>query len=147
MPSGRAKVRRSMARLSRIAVALAVTIIALLAVGTYADSVFDWEETIGLCNVPVRSVVPNPKGKLSAVVFEVYCGPIPPFNTHVSLVPSGKVFSRKRNPDFLVLGGSYNLAVQWTGKSSLDVSVPATAKVFKNDTSAGPVTINYRPVL
>ncbi len=124
-----------------------VTIAALFAVGAYADSTFDWEEAIGLCRVPVTSTTPDPKGKWSAVVFEVYCGPVPPFNTHVSLVPNGKEFSRKRNPDFLVLGGSHKLAVQWTGESSLDVNLPATAKVFKNETSVGPVTINYRPVL
>ena len=78
---------------------------------------------------------------------EVYCGPIPPFNTQVSLALKDKTFSRKRNPAFLVLGGSYNLTVQWTGESSLDVSIPATAKVLKNETSVGPVTVNYRPVL
>jgi hypothetical protein len=120
---------------------------ALLAAGTYIDSVFDWEQAIGLCNVPVRSTTPDSNGKLLAVVFEVYCGPIPPDNTHMSLAPKDKVFSRKRNPDFLVLAGSHDLAVQWTGEFALEVSMPATAKVFKNETSAGPVTITYRPVL
>jgi hypothetical protein len=131
----------------KIVVSLAATIAALLAVWTYVDSVFDWEEAIGLCNVPVRSTTPDPKGKLVAVVFEVYCGPIPPFNTQLSLSPKDRAFSRKRNPAFLVLGGSYNLTVQWTGESSLAVSMPATAKVFKNETSVGPVTVNYSPVL
>jgi hypothetical protein len=131
----------------RILVLLAATIAALLAVCAYVDSVFDWEEAIGLCNVPVRSTTPDPKGKLSAVVFEVHCGPIPPLNTQVSLSLKDKAFSRKRNPAFLVLGGSFNLTVQWTGESSLAVSVPATAKVFKNEASVGPVTVNYSPVL
>ena len=136
-----------MTRRLRIAASLGATIAALLAVWTYVDSAFDWEGAIGLCNVPVRSATPDPKGKLSAVVFEVYCGPIPPFNTQVSLALKDKTFSRKRNPAFLVLGGSYNLTVQWTGESSLDVSIPATAKVLKNETRVGPVTVNYRPVL
>jgi len=136
-----------MPRMLKIAFSLAVTLAALFAAGTYVDSVFDWEEAIGLCNVPVRSTTPDPEGKLSAVVFEVYCGPIPPLNTHVSLFPAGKTFSRKRSADFLVLGGSYNLSIQWTGASSLDVGVPAMAKVYKNETRVGPVTVNYRPVL
>src|ERR1700755_2396717 len=104
-----------MPRIRRIAIASAAAMAALLAAGTYIDSVFDWEQAIGLCNVPVRSTTPDRNGKLSAVVFEVYCGPVPLDNTHVSLVPKDKVFSRKHNPDFLVLAGSHDLAVQWTG--------------------------------
>jgi hypothetical protein len=136
-----------MLRMLRITLASVAAIAALLAAGTCIDSGFDWEQAIGLCNVPVRSTTSDPNGKLSAVVFEVYCGPMPPDNTHVSLVPKDKVFSRKRNPDFLVLAGSHDLAVQWTGELALEVSIPATARVFKNETSVGPVTVIYRPAL
>ena len=120
---------------------------ALLAILTYVDSTFDWESAAGLCDVPVRGVTPDPSGKLSAVVFEVYCGPIPPLNTHVSLVPNGWTFSRKRNVDFLVLDGSHNLKIQWTGESTLDIRLPALAKVFKHETQVGHVKVTYTPAL
>ena len=136
-----------MKRGMRIVAWLAATVALLAAVGICVDSVFDWESAVRLCKVPVRSVIPSPNGKQSVVVFEVYCGPVPPENTHASVVSADMAFSWKRNPSFLVLGGSYNLAVQWTGESSLQVNVPATAKVFKNEASVGQVTANYRPVL
>ncbi|WP_334419839.1 MULTISPECIES: hypothetical protein [unclassified Bradyrhizobium] len=120
---------------------------ALLATLAYVDSTFDWESTVGLCDVPVTSAKPDPSGKLSAIVFEVYCGPIPPLNTHVSLVPNGRTFSRKRNVDFLVLDGSHDLKVQWTGDSTLDIGLPALAKVFKRETRVGHVTVTYTPAL
>jgi hypothetical protein len=120
---------------------------ALLAILFYVDSSYDWESAVGLCHVPVTSVTPDPSGKLSAVVFEVYCGPAPPSNTHVSLIPNGRTFSRKRDVDFLMLGGSYRLPIQWTGESTLEIGLPAQAKVFKRETQVGHVTVNYRPIL
>jgi hypothetical protein len=54
--------------------------VALLAILPYVDSAYDWESAVGLCHVPVTSATPDPSGKLSAVVFEVYCGPLPPAN-------------------------------------------------------------------
>jgi hypothetical protein len=120
---------------------------ALLAILPYVDSAYDWERAVGLCHVPVTSATPDPSGKLSAVVFEVYCGPLPPANTPVSLVPNGRTFSRKRNVDFLVLDGSVDLKVQWIGESSLNVGLPALAKIFKRETQVGPVTVIYTPVL
>jgi hypothetical protein len=121
--------------------------VALLAILPYVDSAYDWESAVGLCHVPVTSATPDPSGKLSAVVFEVYCGPLPPANTPVSLVPNGRTFSRKRNVDFLVLDGSVDLKVQWIGESSLNVGLPALAKIFKRETQVGPVTVIYTPVL
>jgi hypothetical protein len=119
---------------------------AVLAILSYVDSTYDWESAVGLCHVPVTSVPPDPTGKLSAVVFEVSCGPVPPSNTHVSLVPNGRTFSRKRDVDFLVLGGSGDLKVQWTGESTLEIGLPAQAKVFKRQTQVGHVTVNYPPI-
>jgi hypothetical protein len=120
---------------------------ALLAILAYVDSVYDWETAVGFCQVPVTSVTPNPNGKFSAVVFEVYCGPLPPANTHVALVPNGRTFSRKRDVDFLVLGGSGDLKVQWTGESTLEIRLPALAEVFRREAQVGHVTVSYTPAL
>jgi len=136
-----------MTRRVRPLAATAATMAAVLAILSYVDSAYDWESVVGLCQVPVTSATPDPGGKLSAVVFEVYCGPIPPLNTHVSLVPNGRTFSRKRNVDFLVLDGSHNLKVQWMGESALDIRLPALAKVFKRETKVGHVTVTYTPAL
>jgi hypothetical protein len=128
--------------------AWAVASVAVLVVtGICLDSLFDWENAIGLCRVPVRSVTPSPDGKHSAVVFEVYCGPLPSDNTQVSVVPANQAFSWKRDPSFFVLGGSGDLKVQWTGRTSLEVSVPAMAKVLRREPRAGSVTVSYRPIL
>ncbi|MCA6113752.1 hypothetical protein J6524_02240 [Bradyrhizobium sp. WSM 1738] len=120
---------------------------ALFAIVAYVDSTYDWESAIGLCHVPVTSVTPNPNAKLSAVVFEVYCGPLPPLNAHVALVPNGRTFSRKRDVDFLVLAGSDSPKVQWTGESTLDIRLPALAKVIKRETQVGHVTVTYTEAL
>ena len=125
----------------------AASVAVLVVAGICVDSLFDWESAVGLCRVPVRSVTPSPDGKHSAVVFEVYCGPLPSDNTHVSVVSANQAFSWKRDPSFFVLGGSGGLKVQWTGTTSLEISVPAMAKVFKQEPRAGSVTVNYRPVL
>jgi hypothetical protein len=119
----------------------------LVLAGICVDSLFDWESSIGLCKVPVRSVTPSPDGKQSAVVFEVYCGPLPPDNTHVSVIAADRTFSWKHDPSFLVVGGSYNLRVDWTSPTSLNVNVPATAKVFQQERSVEGVTVSYIPVL
>ncbi len=131
----------------RRTLATAATMAALLAILSYVDSTYDWESAVGLCHVPVTSATPDPGGKLSAVVFEVYCAPIPPLNTHVSLVPNGRTFSRKRDVDFLVLDGSHNLKIEWTGEATLDIRLPALAKVFKRETQVGHVTVSYTPAL
>jgi hypothetical protein len=136
-----------MTRRARILAVIAATMAALLAILAYVDSAFDWESAVGLCHVPVTNATPDPSGKLAAVVFEVYCGPIPPLNTHVSLVPNGRRFSRKRNVDLLVLDGSHNLKIQWTGESTLDIRLPALAKVFKRETQVGHVTVTYTSAL
>lgn len=129
-------------------VAWAAASAALLVVaGICVDSLFDWESSIGLCKVPVRSVTPSPDGKQSAVVFEVYCGPLAPDNTHVSVIAADRTFSWKHDPSYLVLAGSYGLKVQWTDTTSLDVSVPAMAKIIRQEPRAGIVTVSYRPVL
>jgi len=120
-----------MTRRGRTLAAIAATMAALLAILFYVDSTYDWESAVGLCHVPVTSATPDPSGKLSAVVFEVYCGPLPPANTHVSLVQNGRTFSRKRN----------------VGEASLNVGLPALAKVFKRETQVGHVTVTYTPVL
>ena len=136
-----------MMRRVRTLAAIAATMTALLAILTYADLTFDWESAVGLCDVPVTSAKPDPSGRLSAVVFEVNCGPIPPLNTHVSLVPNGRTFSRKRNVDFLVLDESHNLKIQWTGESTLDIRLPPLAKEFKRQTQVGHVIVTYTPAL
>ncbi|MEP6837974.1 MAG: hypothetical protein ABJA75_07970, partial [Bradyrhizobium sp.] len=86
----------------------------LIVAGICVDSLFDWETAVGLCKVPVKSVTASPDGKQSAFVFEVYCGPLPPDNTHVSLVQANHAFSWKRDAGFLILGGSHDLKIQWT---------------------------------
>ena len=131
----------------RTLAATAATMAAVLAILSYVDSTYDWESAVGLCKVPVTSVTPDPSGKHSAVVFEVYCGPIPPLNTHVSLVPNGRTFSRKRDLAFLVLDGSHDLKLQWTAGSTLEIRLPALAKVFKRETQVGHVTVSYIPAL
>ncbi len=136
-----------MRRTGRALAAIAATMAALLAILAYVDSVYDWETAVGLCQVPVTGVTPNPNGKFSAVAFEVYCGPLPPANTHVALVPDGRTFSRKRDVDFLVLAGSGNLKMQWTGDSTLDIRLPALAKAFKRENQVGPVTVTYTEAL
>jgi hypothetical protein len=136
-----------MRRSGRALAAIAATMAALLAILAYVDSVYDWETAVGICQVPVTSVTPNPNGKFSAVVFEVYCGPLPPANTHVALVPDGRTFSRKRDVDFLVLGGSGDLKVQWTGEATLEIRLPALAEVFKREAQVGHVTVTYTPAL
>jgi hypothetical protein len=136
-----------MRRSGRALAAIAATMAALLAILAYVDSVYDWETAVGICQVPVTSVTPNPNGKFSAVVFEVYCGPLPLANTHVALVPDGRTFSRKRDVDFLVLGGSGDLKVQWTGEATLEIRLPALAEVFKREAQVGHVTVTYTPAL
>jgi hypothetical protein len=131
----------------RIVLWVAASVAMLGVVGICVDSLFDWESSIGLCKVPVRSVTPSPDGKQSAVVFEVYCGPLPPDNTHVSIIAADRTFSWKHDPSFLVLGGSYALKVQWTDTTSLDVSVPAEATIIRQEPHAGIITVSYRPVL
>jgi len=131
----------------RALAAIAAPVAAALAILAYVDTVYDWETAVGLCQVPVTSVTPNSNGKFSAVVFEVYCGPLPPANTHVALVPDGRTFSRKRHVDFLVLAGSVDLKVQWTGESTLDIRLPAVAEVFKREAQVGHVTVTYIPAL
>lgn len=128
-------------------VASAGAVLLFVAFSIYADSAFDWESAVGICSVPVKSVTPSLDGKLSVVIFEVYCGPLPSANTHASLVGTGQVFSRKRNPSFLILGGSYNLSVRWISESSLDIELPATAKLFRSEQKMEQIEVAYRYAL
>jgi hypothetical protein len=126
---------------------IAASVALFIAAAISVDAWFDWESAIGLCKVPVRSVTQSPDGKQFAVVFEVYCGPLPPDNTHVSIVPANRSFSWKRDPGFLILAGSGGLEILWTEATSVEVRVPALAKVYKQEPRVGAVAVNYKPVL
>lgn len=126
---------------------IAASIVLFVAAAISVDALFDWESATGLCRVPVRSVTQSPDRKQSAVVFEVYCGPLPPDNLHVSIVPTSRSFSWKHDPGFLILAGSGGLKVVWTDARTLEVSIPALAKVYKQEPRVGTVAVSYKPAL
>jgi hypothetical protein len=120
-----------------------VAVIAALVVGGafFRDDILEYSGIA--CATTIKRAVPSPDATRTAVIFERECGATTPFNTQVSLVPKGQSFSPRRYPSFLSIGGQHALAIRWVGERALEVDLPKTDRVFRNETTVDDVSVAY----
>ncbi len=95
------------------------------------------------CGVDVFDTHPSPDGRYKAVSFGVDCGATTGFNTQLSILPATAAFDRGVYPPRLILDDKWALAVQWADNAVLVVTIPKTARVYKQEDRAGEVTVRY----
>ena len=99
------------------------------------------------CGNTVLSEVDAPTGGRRAIVFIRNCGATTAFSTQVSILPGDhRLENEAGNVLVAKLAGNDSLvAVAWKSGTSLDVSYPASAEVFKRVTAHDGVSVSYRP--
>ena len=100
--------------------------------------------TFDSCDTRVERSIASPDGKKVAVVFHRDCGATVDFNTHVSLVPVGKVFSFQGYPPAYSGSGEATLPVSWLASNKLQIVLPRGEKIYRHDRAVDGVTMVYR---
>jgi hypothetical protein len=124
---------------SKLSAVLVLSI--LIAVGVFA---YRSISSFDICDTRVERRITSPDGKWVAVVFHRDCGATVDFNTHVSLVPAGKVFSFHGYPPAYSGGGDAALTVSWLAANRLQIGLPLGEKVYRRDRAADGIAIVYR---
>ena len=102
----------------------------------------------------------SPDGKYRAVLYEYDCGATTDFGTNLAILPApGKFdpFAVSDSQRVLVADSNHQasgvdvngillLTVAWKGAHDLQVKIPRSARVFKQKTQSGLVTIEYLQV-
>ena len=96
----------------------------------------------GACGNEISQTVVSPSRTLKAVVFNRNCGATTGFNTQVSIISATGTLPDSGG-NTLVLDGSVPLQVQWRSDSALHLTGLGSAKVFKQGTSVGAVSVTY----
>jgi hypothetical protein len=90
----------------------------------------------------------SPDGKWKVVVFERGCGATVGANVQMSLLQASKTLPSDAGNLFVIdsnHGGSAleDIFVDWTSKSSVTITYPAKARVFKQERRIGDVSVSY----
>lgn len=96
----------------------------------------------GPCENTLIRQAKSPDGKLKAVVFSRGCGATTGQTVEVSILPAtaplpvdaGNVFYADES----------NVSVRWLGSSQLQITASGKAKVYKQETKSGAVSIVYK---
>jgi hypothetical protein len=91
---------------------------------------------------------PSPDGKWKVVVFERDCGATVGPNVQMSLLLSSKSLPKEAGNTFVIDGNHGASALQyiyvdWTSDSSVRITYPSRARVFKQEKQVGPVNVSY----
>ena len=100
--------------------------------------------TLDICDTRIDHEISSPDGKRIAVIFHRDCGATVDFNTQVSVVPAGTVFSFNDYPAIYSSGGESELPVSWLAPDKLQIILPRSEKIYRRDRSAGGVAITYK---
>lgn len=100
--------------------------------------------TFDPCEIVVRQSIPSPDRKKMVVIFEAKCGATVGSNTQASVVSVSSRFSRHRNPSFFSMDGQHQLTVEWKDDKTIAVAVPPGDKIYRRDTRADDVSVEYR---
>ena len=82
------------------------------------------------------------------MVFERDCGATVGPNVQMSLLPSSKSLPKEAGNVFVIDGNHGASALQyiyidWTSDSSVRITYPSKARVFKQEERVGPVDVSY----
>jgi hypothetical protein len=124
--------------LKRIAIVAAVAGLAAAGFLAYDAYIFD------PCEIVVHQSIPSPDQKKMVIIFEAECGATVGFNTQASIASVSVGFSPHRNPSFFSMNGQRQLTVEWKDDKVVTVAVPPGDKVYRKDTRADDVSVEYR---
>ncbi|UXN68646.1 hypothetical protein N8A98_15465 [Devosia neptuniae] len=119
---------------------LALTTIPALLVGGllwYASSL------LPSCQTTQHARLPSPDSAFDLVIFSRDCGATTGANTQAALIPNGDSL-----PDdaasFPSIGASADLAPRWTGPTSITLTIPPAAQIYRRDDSVAGIAVIYR---
>lgn len=119
---------------------IALTTIPALLVGGllwYASSL------LPSCQTTQHQRLPSPDNTFDLVIFSRDCGATTGANTQAALIPNGDTL-----PDdaasFLSIGTAADLAPRWDSPTSITLTVPAGAQIYRQDASVAGIAVIYR---
>ena len=119
---------------------LALTTIPALLVGGllwYASSL------LPSCQTTQHARLPSPDSAFDLVIFSRDCGATTGANTQAALIPNGDSL-----PDdaasFLSIGATADLAPRWSTPTSITLTIPPGAQIYRQDESVAGIAVIYR---
>lgn len=97
-----------------------------------------------LCAVDIIATRVSPNGRMTAVIFQKDCGATTAYSTQVALIPAGKRFSAENYPIFLVISGTYPPDLKWVSDLEIEVHIPVSERIYKNERRVNDLNIIYR---
>lgn len=99
--------------------------------------------TFDICDTRVEQQIPGPNNRFKLVIFHRDCGATVDFNTQVSVMSIGRIFSFDANPAFFSIAGQHKLGIRWFSPNSVSLIVPRGDRVYRHDQKAGSILIQY----
>ena len=84
-----------------------------------------------------------PDGRFDLVIFSRTCGPDTGANTQAALVPAGDALPED-TASFLSVGADADFDPRWDGFGNIELSLPANAKIYRQDDMVAGIAIVYR---
>lgn len=95
------------------------------------------------CGTTEHARLTSPDKQFDILVFSRSCGADTGPNTQAALIPAGDQL-----PDdaasFVSVGADADLAPHWLDASTIELTLPPAAKIYRNDDSVAGVSIRYR---
>jgi len=95
------------------------------------------------CEDTVLAESPSPDGSIVAVVFERDCGATTAKNTQICFRKRSEAHAPKAVKGFVVFESAERPRLQWTSERRLRIALPRDGKVFRRDTAAEGIAIEY----
>ncbi len=99
--------------------------------------------TLPGCSIDVAERLPSPDGRFNLVVFSRACGGSDGPNTQAALIPAGEDLPEDA-ASFVSIGMRAELEPRWTSASTIELSVPRQARIYRQDESVAGVGVAYR---
>lgn len=95
------------------------------------------------CTVNEQARLASPNAQFDLVVFSRDCGTTTGANTQGALIPLSEAI-----PDdaasFVSVGAAADLAPRWDGFGNIELTLPAGAEVYRQDTTVAGISVIYR---
>lgn len=145
--------RRKLLRISLSA--LAVVVIGFVGCVYFLNNIFSVRK---MCGSEGSYQLIAPDGQYRATLFEFDCGATTDFGTHIAVQSSSRKFDpfdvrdselvlaadSDHNKAGIDINGMLHLRARWIDTRHLSIELPSNARVFRQQTQSGPVTISFQ---
>lgn len=106
-------------------------------------AIWFWADTLPGCETVIAERLTAPDQSFDLVVFSLRCGEASGANTQAALLPVGEPLP----PDaasFVSVGAEANFEPRWSDAGTIELTLPAGAKIYRQDADVAGVRVSYR---